>query len=403
MICDKCGTNVTDTAKFCPKCGNRVVMSQHAKASQTVICPQCGTENPLTAKFCRKDGYSLEQARTVTPADGNTVSEALICPTCGTANTSTAKFCKKDGTPLGTADFHDTKSTMGVPQAPFSEEKKLSTQPTSTGPETQNKKTKKWLWLILIIVILLSGGAGGYLYYSGYIGKTPAKIEKKLNEELSLKGLGVTAVIDRNWITTVQGTVRSKEDKTTALNIVRSYKELKHIEDEIQVQRSPVQLEALVNDALSKNGFSEVHIRIDQAFNGTLSGFVGTQEEKEKALNIAKEHKEINSIKDDVQIKVQPMSELQTSKPVPAPKDVTRYPGPRAQTSPTNSAKIEKEINRALRNAGLDGVTAEVRGDMSATLKGSVATPLEKQRAHQIARGFRQVTDVKDLIFIVSQ
>lgn len=58
MICIKCKTNISDTAKFCPKCGVKVEI---AKAEDVVICPKCGTPNPLTAKFCKKDGTPLRE------------------------------------------------------------------------------------------------------------------------------------------------------------------------------------------------------------------------------------------------------------------------------------------------------------------------------------------------------
>ncbi len=86
-------------------------------------------------------------------------------------------------------------------------------------------------------------------------------------------------------------------------------------------------------------------------------------------------------------------------KVAPAPQQVIEVPlPPQVQQDP---AKLEGEINRTLRNAGLMGVTAVVGDDLSVTLKGSIGSVEEKNKALEIARTFKGVTKIKDVLFIV--
>ena len=55
-FCGKCGTQLSDGAKFCPKCGNP---SNDGK----IICSMCGAEFSNKAKFCPKCGNPTESKR----------------------------------------------------------------------------------------------------------------------------------------------------------------------------------------------------------------------------------------------------------------------------------------------------------------------------------------------------
>ncbi len=49
--CPKCGSSISNTAKFCPECGE--------KLSAKKFCPECGSEIKATAKFCPECGTKL--------------------------------------------------------------------------------------------------------------------------------------------------------------------------------------------------------------------------------------------------------------------------------------------------------------------------------------------------------
>lgn len=60
MKCQKCGNEVEEGAKFCPKCGTAVV--------DTIECPKCGKINKKENQFCSECGASLTP-KVVTPED----------------------------------------------------------------------------------------------------------------------------------------------------------------------------------------------------------------------------------------------------------------------------------------------------------------------------------------------
>jgi hypothetical protein len=67
--------------------------------------------------------------------------------------------------------------------------------------------------------------------------------------------------------------------------------------------------------------------------------------------------------------------------------------------------KIEGEINRAFREAGLNGITAKVSDSLEVTLKGSVRSNYKKDRAFEIAKTFtdKGIKRIRDMIFVVEQ
>lgn len=85
------------------------------------------------------------------------------------------------------------------------------------------------------------------------------------------------------------------------------------------------------------------------------------------------------------------------SSPEPANRKSTTVPS-RPQADP---AKLEGDINRSLRSAGLSGIYAEVSDSLSVVLKGSVESDSAKGKAVTIAKSFHGISKVKDMIFVV--
>jgi len=71
----------------------------------------------------------------------------------------------------------------------------------------------------------------------------------------------------------------------------------------------------------------------------------------------------------------------------------------------TDPDKIERDINRALRKAGLTGITAAVNDNLEVTLKGSVRSNNKKNKAFKIAETFISKGNkrIRDMIFVVEQ
>lgn len=61
VICESCGSEVDDGAKFCKNCGSKVIVEEeNANVNETKFCANCGFEMPKTTKFCPECGNSTE-------------------------------------------------------------------------------------------------------------------------------------------------------------------------------------------------------------------------------------------------------------------------------------------------------------------------------------------------------
>lgn len=78
MRCNNCQNNLSNTAKFCGKCGEVVVTEPERR--QLIICPGCQSEcNPL-AKFCGKCGCRFTVATAAVEAIPDFPASAPILP-----------------------------------------------------------------------------------------------------------------------------------------------------------------------------------------------------------------------------------------------------------------------------------------------------------------------------------
>ncbi len=62
--CPQCGELVTKDARFCDKCGTRIVRpekkAEHVEAEKVTVCKKCGAELVDAARFCDKCGAKLD-------------------------------------------------------------------------------------------------------------------------------------------------------------------------------------------------------------------------------------------------------------------------------------------------------------------------------------------------------
>jgi membrane protease subunit (stomatin/prohibitin family) len=75
VSCPDCHADVPLTARFCPSCGNQMVVMNK--------CPQCGKNVTVQAKFC--------------PACGRSLQAGLVCRHCQTPLPPRTKFCTSCG------------------------------------------------------------------------------------------------------------------------------------------------------------------------------------------------------------------------------------------------------------------------------------------------------------------
>ena len=232
-------------------------------------------------------------------------------------------------------------------------------------------------------------------------------LEQQLNQELANAGMKVTAQLDEGFNTVkLKHAGLSQEDRAKAEKLVTSnimvnagVADVKVVDaatvqktdvpTSVVITRPPVdsaQIENGLNKRLRGAGLGTVSARVDENGIANLKGTVATREEKDKAVTFARLWPGVAGVGDVIHV-TPPKEVILTPTPAPAP----------------NPTTLEGEINRALRNGGAGGVTAQVSDDFSVTLKGWAISAAQKDRAFQIARQFKGVDVVKDRIFVVEQ
>ena len=348
----------------------------------------------------------------------------MICDKCKTEVSSIAKFCPKCGFKVeavppaeaqGSAEGGAVAAPTEVRQAEAPQAKVENAAPSPVAQQIGRKTSKGPLVAVIVLVLLVIAGAGGFLYYTGFIGKSPAKLGEQINNELKGKGLNLYCEIDKNWIATLKGSAKSAAEKEIAMGIVKGHKEVKDVKDELQPQVSPSDLALAIDNALLVAGLMDIRADVDENFVATLKGIASSESEKANAVSLAKAVDKVKDVIDNIQVQAaEPPAETASQTPLPAeqPKQKRRdtarsHEGPRGLKGEQRSGsasldpfELEVKINRALQKAGLTRVRARVGGHLNARLQGSVATEEERTKAIEIAGSFRSIRDVCDRIIV---
>ncbi|MBU2537807.1 MAG: BON domain-containing protein [Proteobacteria bacterium] len=344
MNCKKCSAEIQGTSKFCKQCGTPVSVESPA-STPTKICPQCGAENFATAKFCKRDGYSFDAK-----------------PQAAQATQSVP-----------------ANSPPPVPPPPPSKEPQSSVN--STPPlQTIKSSSKVPIIIGIVVVLLLVAGAGGYFYWA----------KKNSGESTNAATEAETTSKPQAKITAPPPAIKSQEQP-----VVAAPSPVPSAYDSAQVERG-------LNQELSAAGLAAVVASVDDRLRTDLKGTVVSKVEKEKAVGIARGYSGVTGV-DATAVKIVP-PKVRSEVPVVTPFS-TRQPQPvvvpPAALQKRDPAKMEGEIGRNLRVSGINGITAQVSDDFAVTLKGSVRSVAEKDRAFDIARQFGAVGRIKDKVFIV--
>ncbi len=359
MICKRCKSTIPDTAKFCPKCGAKVEVTEafvEVQKQGMNICPKCGTLYPLSAKFCKNDGTPL-QSISPTTAEAKKpevmeeevkTREVIICPKCKTTYPITAKFCRKDGTPL---------------KKEIATERVIEKKPKEVAlPKA--RKTPVWIALSAFIIIFF--GAVSYLYFSGKIGKKPAEITAVPNVTKPPQTMKASEKVEKPTAPQkLETEVVSPQEPTS-----------EPFKPSIDIEEIEIEL----NSALRDKGLINVYAEVSEDLTATLKGTVNDPRDKEYAIIVAKKFRELKEIRDNIRVATSPSEEMQERIKIPVSK---------------------VEIQKALRDAGFVDIEVEVEEDFTVNLKGSVKSIEEKERILKVVKGIKGVKKIKDMIFVI--
>ncbi len=270
---------------------------------------------------------------------------------------------------------------------------------------------------------------------------SPTDLERTLNEALDSAGLGeVQAQVGLDFIVTLSGTAQDQQDKAAALAIARTQQGVKSLNDGIQIKKSSLRGKAgetatgFTQTArfkvfgLNPSTWASKKYSASITFRVPGPGRILMEAEWQQGtlaliLNNAESH--------DTYIQKDGTSPLKLVYRI-TPQDLAKGPlweatvanftstGPvegalkitfssgdankpfgSPQEPAFDAVRLEGEINHALRAIGIKGVTAEVGKDRSVSLKGSVRSIEEKQKAIETAKQFKAIKEVKDIIFVV--
>ena len=463
--CPQCGSENALAAKFCKVDGYRfdsgtpasavpAVAPRQEPSSAAVAAATAKASDPVTAQASEKT-TTLEQLPInplppPPPPPSPSIANLLICPKCGTANAAGAKFCKKDGVALaGTADSVGlagaaTKKTNiaraeGLPSSPI-----LVTEPPPTQlqqaatpiPGTKPASSRSDIVIATgVVAALLVAGSGGYWYLAGRnapteevaeapptssapsapAASTQAVATRKMVDAgvmMILADAGFSKTIqsttDADLVVTLLGSVTSEEQRAKVLALVKTATGVAAVRDQLEVVQAAnapnevasarpdlappstpavppapsfdtTRVQQDLNRQLRNSGLSGVSVKVNADRSAVLRGKVNTAKEKEDAQILASNSPELSGVRNTIQVIAEPPKTAATIDP----------------------AKLEGEINRALRNGGVGSVTAQVADDLSVTLKGSVTSAEQKDRAFQVVRRFQARGMPKDRIFVV--
>lgn len=462
-FCPKCGAKFDVSAVPAPAPPTQAMAeSAPAPASgapqDSVICPKCGTPNLPTARFCKKDGIALRgETSSQPPAAPLASPQHASQPTASRTQTAfqpaqhpTSKS-RKTILIAGMVGVVVLASGIGgylwwagyVGDRQGSVAQTLNAELSSKGLGSVKVDVgKDWKTAVEGQVAsqaekdqalaLLNQNKKLKIIDNIRVKPSRADIEQRINKALADAGMKqVTAQIDEQLTTvTLNDPDLGPEDRAKAEKLVISSTADVTGATSVQVAHAaptpqpaaplpapsvattpspappPVDIASIergLNEALRSEGLSGVSARVDANGNVNLQGAVAKSEDKDRAILLALSQAGVTGVGDFIQVTPPAPAAATVRVAPPAPPQAAASVQAPARTAARDPAKLEGEINRALRSRGVGGVSAQVGDDFSITLKGSTTSAAQKDQAFQIARRFKGVGAVKDRVFVVEQ
>lgn len=415
-----------------------------------VRCPQCGAINAPTAQFCKEDGYPLKKQPGAEPSRPNMPPQQTPSPRQEALSKSTQAEVRRL-TPMmvvgsGVAVVLAASAAGGalywrgyIGNRQGSVERTIMAElgrkglvsvhagvsrdwvATASGAVTSQAQKDQALTLLKQHSELKE------VVDAIQVSPDPVEVEKEVNKAIADAGVKeITAqvsLVGSDLVATLGGTLTPGDEARleSSLKTVPAIKEFRRsfqiaVAPAVVPESPPIPassaldqpkaidaaaLETRINKELHAAGFGNVIARVGADAIVSVSGTVASSADGDKAARLVSSVAGVAGVDDSITTGSPARSTA--SKPPAITAAATQTAAPPAPPPRMDPAKLEGDINRALRSGGLGGVTAQVGDDFSITLKGSATSGNDKNRAFQIARQFRGLTAVKDKIFVVEQ
>jgi osmotically-inducible protein OsmY len=488
-VCLFCKSPVKKGQRFCPACGKGILQAS-ADTTEPVppfpsppedkpaICPACKAAYPSSARYCERDGALLEKVETyVLPnlepemtkdaaeaTDGKVIPsevplrEVVIAGYAGHSLKAEKRGFTKSKWLLASIFFIASASAIyfymvGFPGGSVGVEEYLNKILKTRGFDVSARLEQDGMVVVTgrvqsendrnaALAIIRSDGKVKGITDNIKVVLSPIDLERTLNKALDSAGLtDVQARVDREFVATITGAVQDQQEKTAALELVRTYPAVKGLNDDTEIKKLRSQGKAGETAAgftqtahfkvlaLSPSTWASMKYRDSVTFRipgpGRIVVEADWQPQGTLALILNNAASQATHAQKDgtsplkLTYRVTPQDFVKgplweavvanftgigpaegSLKVIFSSGDTDKPPAP-AREPAFDAVRVEGEINHALRDGGIKGVTAEVGKDRSVTLKGSVRSIDEKQKAIETAKQFKAIKEVKDIIFVV--
>ncbi len=267
----------------------------------------------------------------------------------------------------------------------------------------------------------------------------PVEVERDLNKLLDNEGLTrVLVEVNPDYSAKVTGSVANDGEKTKALGIINSSRAIRGVREDLKIKTSKVsrvpsevsltEEKGFLLSGLTPSSFASMQYRDSVTFRSPKPGRIILEAVWKQQTTLALI---LNGPTGDSHAQKDGKSPLKVTYRV-TPQDFAKgsiweatvanftgvgpvegvlkvsflaegvsKPGQHLAI-PGDVAKLEGEINKALRKNGIGSVSAEVANDGSVLLKGTVSKAADKQKAMEIVRQFKPLKSIKDIIFVVA-
>jgi osmotically-inducible protein OsmY/ribosomal protein L40E len=422
----------------------------------SVACPTCGTLNPPNAKFCKTDGTALGVASAASAVPRAPAAPVAPAPKPAPRGfeLSLADEPKPQPAPPPmapppppprpsptTTQPGEVKAKVEIPRpAP----EPVAPDETGVYPTGVHKRprSKAAMFTVIGSVVVLAAAAVGFMYWKGILGNRAETVAESILDGAREKGFdGLTLTISPDWTATVSGTVIGDVRRDQLLGIIQKNPNIKGVTDNLTVRPGPGELEQQVGDALASRGLKDVTVTVGDDLVAMLKGTVDDAALETVAVDTARAVTGLKDVQSAIKVSIparqaaltaalagggfeQAQAQIVDENTVNVTGNVysaeEKLKLVELVTSTTGIAtvndttqvierpvvvdpgKVEADINRALKNAGLPDIAAVVDDQLNATLVGSVTRASDRDKAMRTARKITAIKSLRSEIEVAS-